>query len=131
LTLKQSLKSDKVETRFAAAYVVGEKKVPLPQELIALLSDRNQDVQQVARRSLILLAYQATAKKTPGQSPAKEAAAAKSQVTRLLKLGPSPTTNKSSVASATKRWKEWWEQNDPELEKLRASGQEEKHSTGG
>jgi hypothetical protein len=40
-------------------------------------------------------------------------------VNRLLKLGPSPTKSKSSIASATKRWKEWWEQNDPDLEKLK------------
>ncbi len=90
-----------------------------------MLSDRNLDVQQVARRSLILLAYQATAKKTPDQTPAKEAAAAKTQVNRLLKLGPSPTKNKYTIASATKRWKEWWEQNDPELEKLKAASNPE------
>ncbi len=43
--------------RFAAAYVVGEKKVPLAREMIQMLNDNNVPVQQASRRSLILLGY--------------------------------------------------------------------------
>ncbi len=117
-TLKDSLKSDKIATRFAAAFVVGEKKTPLPQELIDMLGDKNLDVQQMARRSLILLGCHATVKSKTGQA-VPSASAYQSQVNRLLKLGPTPSTAKWRIETATQKWKEWWAQNDPELEKLK------------
>jgi hypothetical protein len=104
--------------RYTAAYVVGEKKVPLANELIELLKDRNTDVQQMARRSLILLACQANSKNVDNQKPSTPL---RNQVNRLIKYGPNPTSSKRSVETASKRWTEWWEDNDPELENLRAA----------
>jgi hypothetical protein len=111
--LKGLLKSQKADERFAASYVVGEKKVPLPRELIALLSDSSPEVQQASRRSLILLACHAT-------GPQKYCAQLTRQVNSLLKLGPAPTLNKQLVARASAKWNGWWDQNDPHLLKLTA-----------
>ena len=119
----QTLKSDKVEYRFAAAYVIGEKKVPLPKTLIQTLTDKNLDVQQVARRSLILLACYATMKQ-PDETTAGQKAAEREiekQVKSLLKLGPPSTTSKQSIANASRKWTEWWDKNDPDLEKLKTA----------
>jgi len=42
-------------------------------------------------------------------------------VNRLVKLGPTPTKSKAAIASASKKWTDWWDKNDPELEKLKAA----------
>jgi hypothetical protein len=123
-TLRQTLKSDKVEMRFAAAYVVGDKKIPIPQPLIDTLGDSNEDVQQMARRSLVLLGCYATTKQPTDETTSAQKAAAREvekQVNRLIKLGPSPTKSKTLIASASKKWTDWWEKNDPHLEKLKAA----------
>jgi hypothetical protein len=99
--------------RFGAAFVIGEKKLPLPHELIAVLGDRNLDVQQAARRSLILLANRAIEK------PKEPRVTTASRVSKLLKLGPNPTSSKKAVEAAVKKWRDWWEQNDADLGKLR------------
>jgi hypothetical protein len=112
-SLRRWLQSEKVEMRFGAAFVIGEKKVPVPHELIAVLGDRNLDVQQAARRSLVLLANRAMEK--PKESPSTTAA----RVNRFLRLGPNPTSNKKTIATAEEKWKDWWEHNDPDLGKLR------------
>jgi len=112
--LKQWLKSDRGDLRLAAAYAIGEKKTPLPKELIELLSDPNPNVQQSARRSLILLGCHATCVKNKEPSPA-------TQVNRLLKLGPVPTTNQGVIAKAVQKWSDWWAQNDPELKRLKGT----------
>jgi hypothetical protein len=110
------LKGEKAEVRFAAAYVVGENKVPLPSELIDLLSDANLDVQQVARRSLILLACRAT-------GPSKPCAELRTQALSLLKLGPEPTADKKLITRAAEKWHVWWGDNDPVLLKLATANQ--------
>ena len=109
--LRDLLKSEKADVRFAASYVVGEKKVPLPRDVIALLSDSSLEVQQVSRRSLILLACYAT-------GPRKSCTELTRQVNSLLKLGPEPTLNKTLIARASAKWNAWWDQNDPSLLKL-------------
>jgi hypothetical protein len=114
--LKAQLKSKKAEVRFAAAYVVGENKVPLPHELIDLLSDSSVEVQQVSRRSLVLLACRAT-------GPRKPCAELRSQVRTLLKLGPEPTASKKLVTRAADKWHAWWDDNDPSLLKLATANQ--------
>jgi hypothetical protein len=109
--IKGLLKNSNVEIRFAAAYVVGEKKAPLPHELIELLSDSNTSVQQASRRSLILLACQATGAKKPCEQLTR-------QVNSLLKFGPEPTGKQKSVGKAVNKWTAWWDDNDPQLVKL-------------
>src|SRR5262249_45160129 len=107
------LQSEKVEKRFGAAFVIGEKKVPMPHELIALLGDRNLDVQQAARRSLILLANRALEK------PKESRSTTSARLNRFLRFGQPPTSNKKTIATATEKWNDWWEHNDPDLGKLR------------
>jgi hypothetical protein len=114
--LRPLLKGEKVEARIAAAYVVGENKVPLPRELIDCLSDANLDVQQMARRSLILLACRAT-------GPSKPCPELRSQVLTLVKLGPEPTADKKLITSAAEKWHAWWGLNDPLLVKLATANQ--------
>jgi hypothetical protein len=109
--IKSLLKNDKADVRFAAAYVVGEKKVPLPREMIELLSDSSTAVQQASRRSLILLACQATGPKKPCDQLTR-------QVNSLIKYGPEPTTKKSLITRAVNKWNAWWDDNDPQLLKL-------------
>jgi len=109
--LKALLKNDKADVRFAAAYAVGEKKAPLPRGLIELLNDSNLSVQQASRRSLILLACQATGPRKPCDQLTR-------QVKSLLKYGPEPTTKKTVIAKAADKWNAWWDDNDPQLLKL-------------
>jgi hypothetical protein len=116
--LKKTLQDKQPERRYAAAYVIGEKKVPLPQELIELLSDGNADVQQMARRSLILLACQANSQTIPNDKPSSTL---RTQVNKLVKFGPNPTAKKKGIQTASQKWTDWWEQNDPDLEKLKVT----------
>jgi hypothetical protein len=109
--LKGLLKSQQADERFAASYVVGENKVPLPRDMIALLGDSSPVVQQSARRSLILLAWYAT-------GPRKPCTELTRQVNNLLRFGPEPTLNKTLIARAATKWNTWWDQNDPSLRKL-------------
>jgi hypothetical protein len=109
--IKGLLKNSNVEIRFAAAYVVGEKKAPLPRELIELLNDSNASVQQASRRSLILLACHATGPKKPCDQLTR-------QVNSLLKFGPEPTTKQKLIGKAVDKWTAWWDGNDPQLVKL-------------
>lgn len=98
--------------RAAAAYVVGEKKLPYRDELINMLGDSNKQVQQMARRSLILLANFAVAKQN---EPAKVTG---SRVRDLVKIGPSGTAH-WEVDMASKKWRAWWDKNDPDQERLK------------
>jgi hypothetical protein len=109
--IKGLLKNSNVEVRFAAAYVVGEKKVPLPREMIGLLQDANVSVQQASRRSLILLACHATGPKKPCEQLTR-------QVNSLLKVGPEPTAKQKALTKAVDKWTTWWDENDPQLLKL-------------
>jgi hypothetical protein len=109
--IKRLLKNSNVEMRFTAAYVVGEKKVPLPREMIGLLQDANVSVQQASRRSLILLACHATGPKKPCEQLTR-------QVNSLLKFGPELTAKQKALTRAVDKWTTWWDENDPQLIKL-------------
>jgi len=112
-TLRQWLQSNNAEMRFGAAFVIGEKRLPLPQELILALRDRDVFVQQAARRSLILLANGILAE------PNESAALISGRVKTLMKLGPKATANKKIIDTASQKWTDWWDENDPSLAKLR------------
>lgn len=113
-SVKAYLTSDKKLDRAAAAYVVGEKKLALREELITMLGDSDKQVQQMARRSLILLANFAVADKgEPGKTTA-------SRVRDLIKIGPSSRAH-WDVDAASKKWRTWWDQNDPNQERLKSA----------
>jgi hypothetical protein len=50
--LRAALKHRSVDRRFAAAYVVGERLLEWPNDVIPLLEDKSEAVRQAARRSL-------------------------------------------------------------------------------
>src|SRR5579871_6755082 len=80
--VKAYLTSKNQEDRAAAAYVIGEKKLPFRNELITALGDSNKLTQQAARRSLILLANFAVTM----QGEATKATS--TRVRELTKIGP-------------------------------------------
>src|SRR5687768_12485656 len=55
--LKAALQSKVDDDRFMAAYVVGEKRLRWPHELIPLLDDPVDPIRQAARRSLVILSF--------------------------------------------------------------------------
>jgi hypothetical protein len=95
------MKDSDVVTRLSAAYVAGEKRVPLQADLIALLTDKNDAVRQVARLSLIKLSMSAPPPKTvkKGTQPA----------CRGMDFGPLPNANRAAQAKAVRQWYEWWD----------------------
>lgn len=107
--LCEMLKSDKAENRFAAALAVGEKRLPLTEELIGLLTDKNDLVRQAARRSLILVSYNVDVLKKAGQRGA---------IARAVDFGPAANANVASQTKAAKAWKQWASKNEKHLTKL-------------
>src|SRR5262249_18526521 len=81
--LQGRLKGERPEVRLAAAQAVGTLGLPLGAELIALLSDSEQEVSQAARQALVRLSR--------GQDH-----------------GPEPGASAEAVGSAVRRWQEWW-----------------------
>ena len=55
--LRAALQSKSDEERFVAAYVVGERRLRWPDDLIPLLKDKNDWVRQASRRSLVVLSF--------------------------------------------------------------------------
>jgi hypothetical protein len=71
----------------------------------------------MARRSLILLANFAVAKQ---DEPAKTTG---SRVRDLVKIGPSGMAH-WEVDMASKKWRTWWQKNDPDQEHLKSAVKE-------
>jgi hypothetical protein len=127
--IQESFQSDKPEYRFAAAYVTGEKKLSLIQELIRALTDKDGYVRMAARRSLIMLSYWANenaiekenADKEPDQKKSKKKA-------KAVDFGPELTANKSAQKTAARKWKTWWAKHEADLptNELTASKSSEK-----
>src|SRR4051794_2175436 len=63
--LRDALKAARPEQRFAAAYVVGEKRLGWHEDLVPLLQDPSVPVRQAARRSLVILSFLAL---NPGEA---------------------------------------------------------------
>lgn len=76
--LRDSLKHTQPEVRIVAAYTIGQRKLLLGAELIALLADDNGKVQQAARQALIQLSQGRDFGPNPGASPTERAAALQS-----------------------------------------------------
>ena len=109
--LRCNLKSRSAEERFVAAYVIGEKRLPWPEDLIPLLTDEAGAVRQAARRSLIILSFLALnpdearliASHVPYRKPKPL-----SQLKPAVDFGPTPTAKKDARALAAAKWREWW-----------------------
>jgi hypothetical protein len=101
-TLREALQDDSPAVRFAAAYAVGEKRLPYTKELIQLLSDKTPMVRQAARRSLVLLSYEVDVVKKSN---------AKGVRPKAVDFGPMPASSASSAKAAAKKWQSWMEQN--------------------
>jgi hypothetical protein len=109
--LRHNLKSHSAEERFVAAYVIGEKRLPWPEELIPVLTDEAGAARQAARRSLIILSFLALnpeearliASHVPYRKPKPL-----SQLKPPVDFGPTPTAKKDARALAAAKWREWW-----------------------
>jgi hypothetical protein len=115
--LSEVLKSEQAEKRFAAALAIGEKRLPLTEELIGLLTDKNELVRQAARRSLILVSYNVDVVKKAKQRGA---------IARPVDFGPAPNANLAVQKKAILAWQDWVSKNEKQLAKLQElAGMEE------
>jgi hypothetical protein len=103
--LKKTMKQDQAELRWAAAWTVGNRELPLQNELIALLSDRDPLVRQAARQSLVRLSAAVTARRG-GK------AGSRARTVRGVDFGPAANANPAARARAASRWRDWWNKQD-------------------
>jgi hypothetical protein len=114
--IQESFQSDKPEIRFAAAYVTGERKLTLVQELIGVLTDKDVYVRLAARRSLIMLSYWASEKGIERENADKEPGLKKStKKPKAVDFGPEATTSKTGQKTAARKWKAWWVKHESDL----------------
>jgi hypothetical protein len=85
--IKAKLQDDRREVRAAAARVAGEKKMPLGDGLINLLTDDESAVRDAAHQALIRL-------------------------NKGTDLGPKPKASDAEVSQAVQRWRAWWSKQD-------------------
>jgi HEAT repeat protein len=111
--LRAALTSADAGRRFVAVYVVGERRLPWPTELIERLTDPSPPVRQAARRSLVILSF---LELNPDESlisalpAADNRRAPRPRFTPPVDFGPSPTANQAGRAAAARKWSEWWAQ---------------------
>ncbi|HKB05655.1 MAG TPA: hypothetical protein VKD90_25765 [Gemmataceae bacterium] len=94
-----------------AAYVIGERRLPWPKDLIPLLEDPSDEVRQAARRSLVILSFlelnpdeaALIAAPKPGRSPTPLA-----KLNQPVDFGPAAGAGKSVQRSAVTKWTDWW-----------------------
>jgi hypothetical protein len=109
--LRDALKAPQPEQRFAAAYVVGEKRLHWPQDLIPLLQDQSVAVRQAARRSLVILSFlalnpdEAALLSLPGRSQQRTPL---SQLNKPVDFGPQPLAPPAGQKRAAEQWTAWW-----------------------
>ncbi len=116
--IQESFQSDKPEIRFAASYVTGEKKLPLIEELIGALTDRDVFVRLAARRSLIMLSYWANANAIEKENADKEPGQKKStKKPKAVDFGPESSANKTAQKNAARKWKAWWAKHEADFPK--------------
>jgi hypothetical protein len=109
--LRATLKHRSVARRFAAAYVVGERLLEWPSDLIPLLEDKSEAVRQAARRSLIVLSFLAVnpeeARRIRSPHP-NGVVKSLSELSQPMDFGPNPGAKPKAWAQAAKQWREWW-----------------------
>jgi hypothetical protein len=103
--LKDALNNKQDSVRLAAALMAGEKSLPLQEELINLLSDPNDKVRQMARRSLIKLSL------IPQKNKARSEGR-RYYSPRRIDFGPAPNASESAQTRAASKWREWWSKNN-------------------
>jgi hypothetical protein len=86
--LKDLLKHERPEVKAAAAQEIGNRRLPLGNELIDLLESSEPSVQQAARGAL-------------------------RQLSRGLDYGPEPDASVVARETATRLWREWWAKRTP------------------
>jgi HEAT repeat protein len=107
--LRAALKSPNLDVRFAAAYVVGERRLRWHQSLIPLLQDTNPWVRQAGRRSLIILSFLALNPPEMVAAPSLPGSAKPvSKLKQPVDFGPSLTAGRSKREQAVRRWTAWW-----------------------
>jgi hypothetical protein len=82
--VREALTADQAQVRAAAARVAGSKRLPVGEELIALLNDPQAEVRQAARQAL-------------------------GRLSKGLDYGPEPTASETERTEAARRWRAWWE----------------------
>jgi HEAT repeat protein len=94
-----------------AAYVIGERRLPWPRDLIPLLEDPSDEVRQAARRSLVILSFlelnpqeaALIAAPNPSRSPTPLA-----KLTKPIDFGPAAGAAKAAQKAAVTKWTDWW-----------------------
>jgi HEAT repeat protein len=100
-----------IAKRFMAAYVIGEKRLAWPKDLIPLLEDQSDEVRQAARRSLVILSFlelnpeEATliAAPNPSRPPTPLA-----KLNKPVDFGPAAGAGKAPQKAAVTKWTAWW-----------------------
>jgi hypothetical protein len=86
--LRSRFKADQAEIRLAAATLAGSRKLPLGEELIELLGDREPEVRDAAHRALV-------------------------QIAGGKDHGPSRDAGADERAEAVRQWRQWWKSQNP------------------
>jgi hypothetical protein len=114
--LRATLTHKAPDRRFLATYMVGERLLEWPEELIPRLEDDIESVRQAARRSLIILSFLALNPEEAQQirSPQRTVAARPlSELQPPVDFGPNPRANRTARAEAAKQWRQWWADRAP------------------
>jgi hypothetical protein len=120
--LRAALKHRATDRRFAAAYVVGERLLEWPKDLLPLLEDGSEAVRQAARRSLIILGFLALNPEEAQRirsAPRNQVATPLSELNKPVDFGPNPGASPAARAQAVKQWRQWWA--DQEAQRSRGS----------
>ncbi|HEX3149676.1 MAG TPA: hypothetical protein VHR66_16490 [Gemmataceae bacterium] len=113
--MRAALTSKIADERFMAAFVVGEKRLRWPSDLIPLLDDPTDLIRQAARRSLIILSF---LELNPEEAARLAAPVAGQEPTPLSKLnkpvdfGPASGAGKAVRKTAMEKWTDWWASRD-------------------
>jgi hypothetical protein len=101
-TLQRFLKDPRKRVRRMAARLIGQRGLPLQEDLIGLLTDRVSSVRQAARHSLVRLAATEMKRRT-------SATGHRNSHRRRIDFGPSVDAGKEAQARAARKWHDWWD----------------------
>jgi len=111
-SIRSLLADSKAEVRFAAAVVVGDKKLPFGSELIELFNDTDHLVVQAARRSLVVLSYHVDAAKK---------AKVKGFTPKAVDYGPALGSGKAAKSASSRNWRSFITKNEKILNSLQTA----------
>jgi len=123
--LRAALGSKVADERFMAAFVVGEKRLRWPQDLIPLLEDPNDMIRLAARRSLVILSFlelnpeeaALIAAAVPGREPTPL-----SKLKKPVDFGPASGASKTIQKAAVDKWTAWWADRDSAVKNSTRTG---------